>query len=156
MCWLKFHPTTTVKRAAKAIPPRRGAGLILAYSVMQMEHTIFAAMNSVGPAAKTIGFTSNAQNETVDAASSIFRTAAAAHQDPRARLMTQPPQNIVVPTITKTKPSRRPTTRTPKPEAPKISPSTKRKSAQTKASESTSSKPSPESAALIPPENRCL
>jgi len=83
-----------------------------------------------GPAAMTNGLISKLQNATVDAASNMFKTAANAHETPRAPLSTHPPQNMATPITIKMKPSRRPTTKTPKPDASKIKPTTTRKTPQ--------------------------
>jgi hypothetical protein len=109
------------------MPPFLGLAWSFAYNMMANEHVILAIMNIVGPTAKTIGLISKAQNATVDAVSNMFRTAAAAHQNPRAPLRIQPPQNMVTPIKIRMKPSKRPATKTPKPDASKISPSTRRK-----------------------------
>jgi len=89
-----------------------------------------ATMKIVGPAAMTNGLISKLQNATVEAASNMFKTAANAHEIPRAPLSTHPPQNIATPITIKMKPSRRPKTNTPKPDAPKIKPTTTRKTPQ--------------------------
>jgi len=89
-------------------------------------------MNIGDPAAKTIGLISKFQNATVDAASNMFKTAATAHENSRAPLIIHPPQNMETPMMMRIKPSKRPATRMPKPDASKIKPSTRRKIAQAK------------------------
>lgn len=89
-----------------------------------------ATINIVGPAAKTNGLISKLQYATVEAASIMFKTAAIAHEIPRAPLSTHPPQNMATPITMKMKPSRRPVTKTPKPDASKIKPTTTRKTPQ--------------------------
>ncbi len=95
--------------------------------MIAIELAILAIMNIVGPTATTKGLISKFQNAAVDAASNMLRTAAAAHHAPLARLIIHPPQNMVTPMRIMTKPSKRPVTRMPKPEAPKTRPSTKRR-----------------------------
>jgi hypothetical protein len=120
------------KNIVSAKPPFLGLAWSFAYNMMVNEHVILAIMNIVGSIAKTTGLISKFQNATVDAASNMLRTAATAHENPRARLRIHPPQNMVTPITMIIKPSKRPATKTPKPDASKIRPSTIRKTAQEK------------------------
>jgi len=94
---------------------------------MAMENIILAIIKAFGPAILINGLISKLQKNAVIAASNIFSMIAIAHEDPRAPLRVHPPQNMGSPITTKRRPSKRPVRKTPKPEALRTKPITKRK-----------------------------